>query len=71
MRLRIRNIRQKQKLASQRYMRTAGQGMHQEERDPAGQIDVDELLEDEHPLHSWVETKVELDVPLFDPEDHT
>ena len=32
-------------------------------------IDVDELLDEEHPLNAWVETRQESDVPEFDPRD--
>ncbi|MQL91445.1 hypothetical protein Taro_024055 [Colocasia esculenta] len=32
-------------------------------------IDVDELLDEEHPLNAWVETRQERDVPEFDPHD--
>ncbi|MQM12036.1 hypothetical protein Taro_044948 [Colocasia esculenta] len=32
-------------------------------------IDVDELLDEEHPLNAWVETRQERDVPEFDPRD--
>ncbi|MQL74551.1 hypothetical protein Taro_006929 [Colocasia esculenta] len=32
-------------------------------------IDVDELLNEEHPLHAWVETRAEGDIPDFHPDD--
>ncbi|MQL69110.1 hypothetical protein Taro_001427 [Colocasia esculenta] len=31
--------------------------------------DVDELLNEEHPLHAWVETRAEGDIPDFHPDD--
>ncbi|MQL87826.1 hypothetical protein Taro_020374 [Colocasia esculenta] len=33
------------------------------------EIDVDELLNEEHPLHAWVETRAEGDIPDFHPDD--
>ncbi|MQM12878.1 hypothetical protein Taro_045796 [Colocasia esculenta] len=33
------------------------------------EIDVDELLNEEHPLHVWVETRAEGDIPDFHPDD--
>ncbi|MQL72124.1 hypothetical protein Taro_004463 [Colocasia esculenta] len=32
-------------------------------------IDVDELLNEEHPLHVWVETRAEGEIPEFHPDD--
>ncbi|MQL82792.1 hypothetical protein Taro_015279 [Colocasia esculenta] len=36
---------------------------------PVPEIDVDELLNEEHPLHAWVETRAEGDIPDFHPDD--
>ncbi|MQL88648.1 hypothetical protein Taro_021204 [Colocasia esculenta] len=33
------------------------------------EIDVDELLNEEHPLHAWVETRAEGEIPDFHPDD--
>ncbi|MQL84319.1 hypothetical protein Taro_016834 [Colocasia esculenta] len=33
------------------------------------EIDVDELLNEEHPLHAWVETRAKGDIPDFHPDD--
>ncbi|MQL90581.1 hypothetical protein Taro_023174 [Colocasia esculenta] len=33
------------------------------------EIDVDKLLNEEHPLHVWVETRAEGDIPDFHPDD--
>ena len=43
-----------------------------EDEDEAAQnATVDELFEDDHPLHSWVRVREEVDEPLFDPTDTT
>ncbi|MQM22662.1 hypothetical protein Taro_055718 [Colocasia esculenta] len=31
--------------------------------------DVDEFLNEEHPLHAWVETRAEGEIPEFHPDD--
>ncbi|MQM09528.1 hypothetical protein Taro_042403 [Colocasia esculenta] len=36
---------------------------------PVPEIDVNELLNEEHPLHAWVETRAEGDIPDFHPDD--
>ncbi|MQL95585.1 hypothetical protein Taro_028250 [Colocasia esculenta] len=33
------------------------------------EIDVDELLNEEHLLHAWVETRAEGEIPVFHPDD--
>src|SRR5262249_31050743 len=59
MRLRIKNIRLRQKLQEKRYFQSVGREGNA--ADQVGQIDVDELFEDEHPLQSWVEVRREVD----------
>ncbi|MQL97772.1 hypothetical protein Taro_030470 [Colocasia esculenta] len=36
---------------------------------PVSEIDVDELLNEEHPLHAWVEMKAEEEIPELHPDD--
>ncbi|MQL82871.1 hypothetical protein Taro_015344 [Colocasia esculenta] len=36
---------------------------------PVPEIDVDELLNEEHSLHAWVETRAEGEIPDFHPDD--
>ncbi|MQL92786.1 hypothetical protein Taro_025418 [Colocasia esculenta] len=50
-------------------LREAVNRMSPEREATSPPIDVDELLDEEHPLNAWVETRQERDVPEFDPRD--
>jgi len=55
MRLRLKNIKIRQALQQKRALQAHDEAYAAE--DPTGQIDVDELFEEEHPLNAWVETR--------------
>ena len=65
MRLRVKQKEERQKIERQRFMQLAGRPF--EEVVP--EIDVDELLNEEHPLHAWVETRAEGELADFHPDD--
>ncbi|MQL84713.1 hypothetical protein Taro_017223 [Colocasia esculenta] len=72
MRLKVKCIRERQKRSKARLMTFAGSHWEQRfaEREALSPpIDVDELLDEEHPLNAWVETRQKRDVPEFDPRD--
>jgi len=67
MRLRLKNIRIRQKLQEKRALQAHDDTYAAE--DPPSHIDIDEMFKEEHPLNAWVETRSGLDVPIFDPDD--
>src|SRR5262249_53302810 len=67
MRLRLKNIKIRQRLQEKRALQAHDEASAAE--DSTGHIDIDELFEEKHPLNAWVETRNGLDTPVFDPED--
>jgi hypothetical protein len=74
MRLKIKCIKEKQKTTELRLMSLHGRRIGtptSEATSIGGLIDIDELLNEEHPLNAWVEGRSDRDVPEFDPRDRT
>ena len=69
MRLRLKNQERQQRLLQKKMTEHEEGGF--EDVQVEGQIDLDELFDEEHLLNAWIETKTTLDEPLFDPSDRT
>ncbi|MQM03517.1 hypothetical protein Taro_036306 [Colocasia esculenta] len=66
MRLKLKNVKLIKQVQDREKYRSSGQ--QQAEATPSETIDIEEVFEEEHPLHAWVNTSTSVE-PEFDPHD--